>query len=487
MIIKYLKYIKQYLIIHNDDLFDIEFYLENNPDVRKSRINPILHYITNGWKEGRNPSKNFDTNLYLENNQDVKAAGINPLIHYILFGKREKRRPYSSSSKTSWKQSRKRISWQKYIQHYQEGLNVIGFLQTAKGLAEVIRYNRYAYESVGLNYSLIDYEFSIPDHQKIIPIPNHAYINDFRFNTNVFHVNPPQFPNIWQTYDEKDLTGRYNIGVWYWELPELPDDWRFAFDLVDEIWVASAFVHDAISAKTEKPVLKIPPCIYMDEIPVLNRRHFNLPKDRFLFMSAYDVLSSQERKNPLAAIDAFKQAFPKNDRRVGLVIKVNNAQENPKGISAVKKELDAYNNIYYIEEILDRATLNGLINIIDVYVSLHRSEGFGLIPAEAMYLGKPVIMTNWSGNLELMTPTNACGVDYKLIKIKRDYGPYNKGQHWAEPNISHAADYMWKLIEDKNFYDQMAYEAEKYIKEKFAPKRIGNIILKRLKELGLQT
>lgn len=483
---KHIKYLKYYWILYRSNIFDIEFYLENNPDVRESQINPIWHYIKIGWREGRNPSSNFDTNFYLQNNPDVKEAGVNPLIHYIFFGQHENRLPTPTLPENTWKRAQKKRPWQDHIHQYPQGLNVVGFLQTAKGLAEVIRYNRHAYKSAGIKYSLIDYEFSILDHQKIIPISDHEFINDFRFNTNIFHINPPQLPHVWEAFPEEALTGRYSIGVWYWELPEFPDDWCFAFDLVDEVWVASNFIQESVSAKTDKPVIKIPPCIYLDEVTKQNRSDFNLPEDHFLFMCAFDVLSLQQRKNPLGAIEAFKRAFPQNDPEVGLVIKVNNAQEKPHEMADLTQALAGYENIYILNEVLSRAKLNTLIDLIDVYVSLHRSEGFGLVPAESMYLGKPVIMTNWSGNLELMIPGNSCGVDYHLTKLEQNYGPYKKGQYWAEPNIDHASNYMRKLREDEAFYQKISLSGEKYIKDRFSPRHIGIKILDRLRKLGLQ-
>jgi glycosyltransferase involved in cell wall biosynthesis len=481
-----LKNLYYFIIISCSGFFDRNHYLTKYPDVRKADFDPVWHYIKIGWEEGRNPSADFDTNFYLQNNPDVRKTGTNPLMHYIFFGQHENRPPAPTPSETQWKQAQQKRPWQSHIHHFPQGLNVVGFLQTAKGLAEVIRYNRYAYKAADIKYSLIDYEFSIPEHQKIIPIPDHEYINDFKFNTNIFHINPPQFPYVWEAFPEDSLTGRYSIGVWYWELPEFPDDWCFAFDLVDEVWVASEFVQESVSAKTNKPVIKIPPCVYLDQIPKYFRSDFNLPENRFLFLCAFDVLSSPQRKNPLGAIEAFKEAFPQNDSGVGLVIKVNNAPEKPHEMAALTQALAGYENIYFINEVLSRAKLNALINLVDVYVSLHRSEGFGLVPAEAMILGKPVIMTRWSGNLELMTPANACGVDYELVNIQEDDGPYKKGQLWAEPDIEHAAAYMKKLRKDVAFYQELSINANIFIQDKFSPRFIGTKMANRLRSLGLQ-
>ena len=86
--IKNLKYQK---IIKNSEFFDIKYYLFTYPDVRKADIDPIVHYLKIGAKEGRNPNFNFNTSFYLEEYTDVLKADINPLVHYIINGKKEGR------------------------------------------------------------------------------------------------------------------------------------------------------------------------------------------------------------------------------------------------------------------------------------------------------------------------------------------------------------------------------------------------------------
>ncbi len=105
---------------------------------------------------------------------------------------------------------------------------------------------------------------------------------------------------------------------------------------------------------------------------------------------------------------------------------------------------------------INKTEVNSLLADVDVYVSLHRSEGFGLVMAEAMYLGTPVIATNWSGNTEFMNSDTACMVGYDLIELDRDYDVFKKGNVWADAHVDEAADYMKRLYEDKEFYNQIA-------------------------------
>ena len=119
------------------------------------------------------------------------------------------------------------------------------------------------------------------------------------------------------------LEGRYNIGFWYWELPEFPDKMAESFQYVDEVWTASEFTVESFEKKSGgKPVKCIPCSIRAEADESLSRRDFGIPEDRFVFLQMYDVRSSQARKNPKAAVDAFLEAF--GDRTdVLLVLKLN--------------------------------------------------------------------------------------------------------------------------------------------------------------------
>ena len=384
-----------------------------------------------------------------------------------------------------WQSARIKFPWHPGSQEIEEGVNLVGYFRAVKGISEAARSSALALANAGIPYTVNDYEFGIPAEQQVDSLPHSPHGAGFKFNTNLIHINPPQLPFLWNSFAQGDLTARYNIGVWYWELPELPDEWLPAFSLVDEVWAATQFVYDSVSAKSSVPVIKIPPCIHPIYDQQLKRTDFDLPADRFLFMCAYDVLSTQARKNPLGAVNAFKKAFPKNNLSVGLVIKVNNASENPHEVRQLNEHIAGYQNCYIIEDIFDKAKFNSLLNVVDAYVSLHRSEGFGLIPAEAMSFGKPVIMTRWSGNLDFMTANNSCGVDYKLIPVGEQAGPYLPGQFWADPDINHAAFLMQKLVTDRSYYAEISYHAKKTIQKDFSLDRIGQLIKDRLTNIGL--
>ena len=162
-------------------------------------------------------------------------------------------------------------------------------------------------------------------------------------------------------------------------------------------------------------------------------------------------------------------------------MKINNAEQND--IQVIKEALSGYRNIYLIIGTMDRARVNALIKIVDVYVSLHRAEGFGLVMAEAMLLGTPVIATNWSANTEFMDSATTCLVDYELVEIKSDQGPFEAGNRWADPSIAHAAEYMKRLYEDNQYRNALSNKAKAHIENHLAPQRIAELIKSRILEI----
>lgn len=364
------------------------------------------------------------------------------------------------------------------------GINLTGYARAETGVGESCRVAAKSINTTGIPFGIVNFT-----------VGNPARMNDLswaekevgcpKYNVNVFHINADQMFVAYNYLGPDFFNGRYNIGYWAWELPEFPDEWSESFKIVQEVWVPSTFVLDAVTQKSSVPVVRIPHAIEVDCPLNLNRKHFKLPDGRFLFLAMYDTQSFHQRKNPQGAINAFKKAFDQSDSSVGLVLKVNNSRCSPEEIQRLKASISENRNIYLIEETLDRHEVNALINSADCFVSLHRSEGFGLILAEAMALGKPVIGTNWSGNTDFMNNMNSCAVDYKIVNVGSDYGPYKSDQVWAEPDVEHAAFYMQKLVRDQHWSKDIGDKAQHTIRNEFSPEVVGNKINQRLKILGL--
>lgn len=253
-------------------------------------------------------------------------------------------------------------------------------------------------------------------------------------------------------------------------------------DTVDEIWTPAEFISRGIRKKTDKPVYTMPYGMELDTENLLGRGYFHLPEDKFLFLAMYDFLSISERKNPKGIIQAYKQAFPKGDAQAGLVIKVNHLKDKEE-LEKLRKELEGYPNIYLLTDNLSRREVESLLAAADVLVSLHRAEGFGLPLAEAMYLGTAVVATNWSAPTEFMDEDSVCLVDYELVTLQEDVGPYRKGNRWADADVGQAAGYMRRLWEDKEYFERKVALGKQHIRMCLDRKKMADRMSDRIEEI----
>ena len=356
---------------------------------------------------------------------------------------------------------------------YPIGINLIGNIKGDSGLGQSCRLLANELEHCG--YPVCFYQHSV---SKNLSMKDTSYDDklkkDIKYGINIFHINPHEFAISFVQLGKKIWDSHYNIAFWLWELEEFPDEWLPCLNCVDEIWTPSEFTSASIRKKTNKPVITIPYHIELKTDINISREDFGLPKDEFLFLMMYDQGSMTERKNPMAVIRAYKQAFTDKDEKAGLVIKVNNCTEEE--LQFLKSQMDDYHRVYFITETLSREQVNGLIACVDAVVSLHRAEGFGLVLAEAMLLGTPVIATNWSSNTEFMTTDVSCLVDYKLIELQEDLWMFKKGNRWADADVSQAAEYMRKLYDDPEYGMQMAQRAKKHITECLSMQRAVSLI-----------
>ena len=345
-----------------------------------------------------------------------------------------------------------------------DGINVIGLVRAQMGLGQSCRLLANALEHCDVPYSL--YNFELP--ASLMHAEDHSYDSkiskELKYNINLIHVNPDEMLLMYNRLPEDSWDHCYNIAFWLWELEAIPESWNKYFSMLDEIWTPSEFISQSLRKVTDLPVITIPYCVTAATEECFDRKYFHLPEDMFLFLSMYDSNSTMERKNPMGTVNAFKQAFKPDDKKVGLVLKVNNAREED--LRILRESLREYDNIYYITETLEKSAVNSLIKVCDAFVSLHRAEGFGLVMAEAMLVGTPCIATNWSSNTEFMNNEVACMVDYSFTSLKEDYPPYKKGAVWADPDIGQAAEYMKQLAADSDYYESLARSANQYISEK---------------------
>jgi GT2 family glycosyltransferase/glycosyltransferase involved in cell wall biosynthesis len=363
------------------------------------------------------------------------------------------------------------------------GLNIVGWLRAELGLGESARCMVRACDASGLPAALVDMR---------LPCLNRAGDESFAARlqdtnphpVNVFHIDPPVAAEIDQHHGRAFRFGKYNIAYWAWEQPQFPDAWVPQAAYYDEIWCPSDFVRRAVAEKIQLPVRVMPHAITVPRSAGDARPRFGLPAGRFLFLFLYDLNSYQERKNPQAVIEAYRRAFP-DEQGVGLVIKTHNRERNAEAFARLQASLAGLSQAQLVSATLPRAEVHALEAACDCFVSLHRSEGFGLGVAECMALGKPVISTDWSATAEFVTEENGCPVKASVITLDRDHGPYRKGGTWADPDIDHAAWHMRRLAADPALALRLGATAKADMAARFSPEVVGTRYRRRLSELGL--
>jgi glycosyltransferase involved in cell wall biosynthesis len=365
------------------------------------------------------------------------------------------------------------------------GVNLVGYFQSGMGLGEGCRLLARAIVAATIPLCAINFSRNNLSRQMAIETAIRLRRKP-RYRATIVHVNPDQYP-LFETELPRSLwRGRYVIGFLLWELTVLPESWREGLGLLDEIWTSSDFISDNIRSQVNMPVRTMHYGIPLREGESMSRATLGFGDGQFIFLVMYDIASIMERKNPRGAVDAFMRAFGPDDDRVGLIIKINNSRHAPAELTSLKELLHEYRDVRFMEESLPRSGVDALIRACDAVVSLHRAEGFGLVLAEAMSFGKPVVATNYSANIEFMDSSNSCPVNYTLIELDRDYGHYKAGgQYWAEPDIDHAASLMRRLVEDPGYRTSIGANAKERIRRDFSPEASGAKIAARLTELGL--
>lgn len=355
------------------------------------------------------------------------------------------------------------------------GVNVAGYFRSVLGVGEHARLVVRSLESVGVPVSTMGLVAHTADqgeefeHSGQVGAP-HA--------VNLVSVNADVLPDFARQVGHGFFAGRYTIGLWAWEVTPFPAAYAGAFDHVDEVWVLSRHVADAIRPLSPVPVLNIRLPVEVPELEPRSRTQLGLPEG-YLFMLAFDHESVFERKNPLALIDAFTRAFEPGSG-AALAIKTMNAEAHPEDARRLREAAAEHPDVQVIDAVLPRAEKDAMIASCDCYVSLHRAEGFGISLAEAMWLGKPVIATGFSGNLDYMTEENSRLVDHTLVQIGPGHDPYPPEGQWADPDTEHAARLMRAAFDDPDSARALGARGRDDIRASHSFQTAGRIMARRL-------
>lgn len=355
------------------------------------------------------------------------------------------------------------------------GVNVLGLFRYTSGLQQAAIAGVDALHAAGTRTELRD--IPMPTHRDGRPRAGFLGLEPFDITVLNTGLDLP----VAEAYRLAGLhprPGVYRVAVWWWELEQLPADWLGRGADVDEIWAPTAFIARAMRP-LGKPVFPMLPSVRLSAFTPLPKSHFGLSREKVTFLFAFDMNSRMERKNPLGLIRAFRLAFGPNDP-VELAIKVSPQGRFYADWWRALRAAAADTGVRLIDRSMPRDELLGLMNAADVYVSLHRSEGFGLTMAEAMLLGKPTIATGYSGNVDFMTPETGYLVRHDRAVIESDIPPYPKGCVWAEPCVRHAAELMRRVVDHPAEAREIAARGKTHAERLLAPEAAGRRMADRL-------
>ncbi|GAB5456195.1 MAG: glycosyltransferase [Henriciella sp.] len=362
-------------------------------------------------------------------------------------------------------------------------LVVAGLFSTANGIGEAARTTYRALQAAGLNPIAVDLSEPFAPVDLTSEIPCQA-MPDYQEGTLILQLNGPETMSAMQHLGLERGRNWYTIGYWAWELPTFPKGWEKAFQYLSELWTISTFTADALRKHEDAPDIHVFGHAVAPPKGVRSARmKFGWTKDQLILLTMADSMSSFERKNPIAAIRAFRAAFGEDPSK-RLVIKTRNLARSEAAMANLSAAINGAENIEILDTSLSEKDQWALLKSCDILVSLHRSEGFGLGLAETMALGKPVICTDWSGNMDFTTETSAALVRSRLIPCVDEYGIYGDTEaHWADPDHDDAVQQMRRLAEDRDARRLLAETGKAHIEKVASARHMGTQMRSRLDQV----
>lgn len=361
-----------------------------------------------------------------------------------------------------------------------KGVNFFGSWETSDGIGRAAALNIRCLESS--DFSLDTYVLSRPvalqsGRDTVI---DDSQLEKLKYKINLFQFSARWVPHYFSHLSEGALDGFYNIGYWFCEVPKIPDHWARQMEFFDEIWTASSFCETAFSRSANIPVVRIPLLIEERGITPKILANGSVGKiSTFTFLTIFNTYSDAERKNVLFTVRAFLEAFG-NNPEVRLVVKVSNLEHDSLLSEKLSFVREQHTNIEIIEGYLEDHVVQELYERADVYVSLHRAEGFGLTISDAMSRGVPVIATGYSGNMEFCDASDTRLVAYSLRSVGHERLRYRKDDIWAEPDMNDAIDAFRELVTDYPRWLKKAARARVRIQSTFSVDQVASLMRERL-------
>jgi glycosyltransferase involved in cell wall biosynthesis len=312
-------------------------------------------------------------------------------------------------------------------------IEVVGYPTLNAGIAESARLCAAALEEAGYAVQVVDL------HAAGKAPPENAGLR-------IWHLNPPMMPRALARFGLRRFRSAFNVGYWAWELQELPGEWVKATRYMNAFFVPSEFIRKTLSSYTDKPVYCVPHP--SRSLPVADsiRPGLGIGDGTFLAATIFNFSSSYNRKNPLASVMAFRRAFQGGEDAI-LLVKTTGGERYPDQWAELMQATENDPRIRIIDDDWDQTRVTALLRSANAYISLHRSEGFGLTIAEAIQACCPTISTGWSGNVDFCDAASSYLVPYSLVPVEDNHPDYHglKNARWAEADIPAAATALRSL------------------------------------------
>lgn len=365
-----------------------------------------------------------------------------------------------------------------------ENLNValIGHPTGVFGLGEDIRTMGKALADIGYNvdYYIADEHLGTKTYENINAFTIENYVD--KYICNIFVMPAFDLIGLFIRSGVRIFTSTHNISLWQWELEHFPKEALLASHLIDLPLSISNFSALSISKAMSRKVEVLP--LVVDKFSV-NENDEGLPiefDDGFYLYFSFDANSYINRKNPLGAIEAFQRAFRKQ-QDAHFIIKAMNTHNHCSEIwNECKRRALVDDRIIIIDKYLEYDKHIEIMRRSTAVISLHRAEGFGRLMAEAIVLEKPIIASNYSGNLDYLNDRNAMLVDGKLVPIYKKEYHFNHNTCWFEPDINIAADKIAAVYNGDYQFD-LTSSKEKFL-ETYSASNLGRKLDYIIKGLG---
>jgi glycosyltransferase involved in cell wall biosynthesis len=354
-------------------------------------------------------------------------------------------------------------------------VEVAGYLSMTAGVGESARLCADALAKADIPLRLADVSTSPAEKRDVEWTP--PRIAEAAAATRILHLNPPMLPRAILKLGVGNFARSFNIGYWAWELEIVPAEWQHALRYMNAVFVPSEFTRKAIAPHTNIPVITVPHPVSEKPAAPGVRAQFGIADDAFLVSTIFSAGSSINRKNPEAVLKAFRQ-FAADHPKAFLLMKASGDPTRDTRLRALLASASEIGNVRILTENLPSSAIAGIIGQSNAYISLHRSEGFGLTVAEAILSGTPVVSTGWSGTADFCDPHNTWNTDYALIPVVDSHPEFAvlKNAHWADPSPDHAARQLGEIADGPEIAAEKAVKARDFLRRYLAKHTYENAL-----------